>query len=258
MLEQVAVTERHRLWVDQVALLFGGLDICAIELLVGKDGKEFIIEVNDSALSLMGDSQEEDRRQIADLVTAKMQACCRQPAVLTKTGSRGSISNSSVTSPTEERNNPSATNIAGSFSSSISSLTSGIGSAASTLSNRVTSTMNEVASTASSVTSIPPSEPPPPPPPLQRRDSQGMNNNFFLQILINIYNRFIYFSLASQSSTVSSTPSIGRRPDEPPPVPKTTRLPFNRQGSQSAAPTEDSEDTMKNLRKTFAGIFGDM
>lgn len=73
MLEQLAVSERHRAWVDQVAQLFGGLDICAIELLVGKDGREYIIEVNDSALSLMGDSQEEDRRHIADLVTAKMQ-----------------------------------------------------------------------------------------------------------------------------------------------------------------------------------------
>ena len=73
MLEQLAVTERHRAWVDHVAQLFGGLDICAIELLAGKDGKEYIIEVNDSALSLMGDSQEEDRRHIADLVTAKMQ-----------------------------------------------------------------------------------------------------------------------------------------------------------------------------------------
>lgn len=73
MLEQLAVSERHRAWIDHVAQLFGGLDICAIELLVGKDGREYIIEVNDSALSLMGDSQEEDRRQIADLVTAKMQ-----------------------------------------------------------------------------------------------------------------------------------------------------------------------------------------
>lgn len=33
---------------------------------------------------------------------------------------------------------------------------------------------------------------------------------------------------------------------------------FARQGSLSAALTEDAEDTMKNLRKTFAGIFGDM
>ena len=73
MLEQLAVSERHRAWVDQVAQLFGGLDICAIELLVGKAGREYIIAVNDSALSLMGDSQEEDRRHIADLVTAKMQ-----------------------------------------------------------------------------------------------------------------------------------------------------------------------------------------
>lgn len=73
MLEQLAVSERHRYWIDHVSQLFGGLDICAIELLVGKDGREYIIEVNDSALSLMGDSQEEDRRHIADLVTAKMQ-----------------------------------------------------------------------------------------------------------------------------------------------------------------------------------------
>lgn len=73
MLEQLAVTERHRLWIDNVSQLFGGLDICAIELLVAKDGREYIIELNDSALPLMGDSQEEDRRNIADLVTAKMQ-----------------------------------------------------------------------------------------------------------------------------------------------------------------------------------------
>lgn len=44
---------------------------------MGKDGKEFIIEVNDSALTLLGDSQEEDRRHIADLVAGRMQAICR-------------------------------------------------------------------------------------------------------------------------------------------------------------------------------------
>lgn len=49
------------------------MDICALEMVVGKDGREHIIEVNDSALTLMGDSQEEDRRHIADLVVQKMQ-----------------------------------------------------------------------------------------------------------------------------------------------------------------------------------------
>lgn len=53
--------------------LFGGLEICALELVAGKDGREHIIEVNDCALSLMGDSQEEDRRLIAELVATRMQ-----------------------------------------------------------------------------------------------------------------------------------------------------------------------------------------
>nr|XP_012136113.1 PREDICTED: synapsin isoform X1 [Megachile rotundata] len=212
MLEQLAVSERHRTWVDHVAQLFGGLDICAIELLVGKDGREYIIEVNDSALSLMGDSQEEDRRHIADLVTAKMQACCRPPSMLTKTTSRGSMSGSSqATSPVEDRTAPPTAPLGshGSMGSmaSIGSLGS-VGSTTALAGDTTTSDSHHQ---------------------LQRRDSQ-----------------------ASQSSTVSSAPSVGRRQEEPPP----SRVPFHRQGSQSQS--EDTEDTMKNLRKTFAGIFGDM
>jgi len=73
MLEQIQMTDRYKQWVDEVAELFGGLDICALEVVVSKDGREWIIEVNDSALTLMGDSQEEDRRHIADLVAHRMQ-----------------------------------------------------------------------------------------------------------------------------------------------------------------------------------------
>lgn len=53
---------------------------------------------------------------------------------------------------------------------------------------------------------------------------------------------------------MSSAPSVGRRPEDPP----LSRVPFHRQGSQTQVQGEDAEDTMKNLRKTFAGIFGDM
>ena len=42
--------------------MFGGLGICSLEAVVGKDGKEFIIEVNDCATALLGESQEEDSR----------------------------------------------------------------------------------------------------------------------------------------------------------------------------------------------------
>merc|ERR1712025_606876 len=62
--------------------MFGGLDICSLEAVVAKDGEEVIIEVNDCALNLMGESQEEDRRQIAEMVLKKMEAQCL-PAIHT-------------------------------------------------------------------------------------------------------------------------------------------------------------------------------
>lgn len=53
---------------------------------------------------------------------------------------------------------------------------------------------------------------------------------------------FFFFFEVSQSSVTSGT---------------ATRAPLGRQSSQTGL-GEDTEDTMKNLRKTFAGIFGDM
>lgn len=41
------------------------------------DNPNLTLQVNDSALTLLGDSQEEDRRHIADLVASRMQAICR-------------------------------------------------------------------------------------------------------------------------------------------------------------------------------------
>lgn len=68
---------------------------------------------------------------------------------------------------------------------------------------------------------------------------------------------------ASQSSTVSSAsaaPSAGGAAGAAGAAAGSAggRGGFARQGSLSATLTEDAEDTMKNLRKTFAGIFGDM
>ncbi|XP_073951893.1 synapsin [Choristoneura fumiferana] len=213
MLEAIGMNDRYKMWIDEVSEIFGGLEVCALELVVGKDGREHIIELNDSATSFMGDSQEEDRRHLAELVLQRMQAVCR-PGI-TKTASRSSVSGSSAPSP-EERAPP----------------LPGAGPP----SAPPPAPLAAAASIDRPLPPIPAEPSQPPPPPLTRRDSQ-----------------------ASQSSTVSSTsaaPSAGGAAGAAGSA--GGRGGFARQGSLSATLTEDAEDTMKNLRKTFAGIFGDM
>lgn len=63
--------------------IFGGLDICAVEVIQSTNGKEYIIDINDCTMELIGESQEEDCEYIAELIRHRMQIYCRPDEELT-------------------------------------------------------------------------------------------------------------------------------------------------------------------------------
>ncbi|XP_072705075.1 synapsin-1 [Ciconia boyciana] len=78
-LEPVALSPRHRGWVDACARLFGGVDICGVEALRGPDGREHIVQVLGSWMPLVGPGAAEDRGRIVELVLARMRAELPRP-----------------------------------------------------------------------------------------------------------------------------------------------------------------------------------
>ena len=82
-LKQLEMSGRYRLWLDEVSQIFGGLDMCAMEIVQSNTGKEYIIEVNDSTMELSEETREDDCQHIAELIIHKMQIYCRSDRELT-------------------------------------------------------------------------------------------------------------------------------------------------------------------------------
>ncbi|UJR35366.1 hypothetical protein I4U23_028123 [Adineta vaga] len=226
MLEQIEMTDKYRLWIDEISQLFGGLDICAVEIVQSKDGKEYIVQINDCCMQLLGETQDEDRRCIAELVMHKMQIYCRpdkQPTMMTRI-------------PSVEQPIPDVSKTSKPASPMTESVPHSTMNMHSTSSNHNNNNRRELPNVPRNST------------PNENRISPSASQNPFYNSTTNTNTN------NSSNNPTRTTPSqwmgnLGQT---------LRRQTSNLTDGGESGNKDESEDTLANLKKTFAGIFGDM
>lgn len=75
VIEEVAVTDEYRRWLDGAAQMFGGLDICTVDAIHDRaTGREVIFEVNGTSSGLAPANADADNADIRDLCLDRMNA----------------------------------------------------------------------------------------------------------------------------------------------------------------------------------------
>ncbi|VDK85063.1 unnamed protein product [Litomosoides sigmodontis] len=90
MLEKISLSNRQKQWLTMISDAFGGLEIFGIDILVAKDGREIVHDVND-VITLLGDTQEDDRRAIADLVQTHIVQSAQRATQQMVASARGAV-----------------------------------------------------------------------------------------------------------------------------------------------------------------------
>ncbi|KAK6052515.1 Synapsin, ATP binding domain protein [Cooperia oncophora] len=79
VLEQLPTNERHKQYIHAICEHVGRMSICSIDILVSKEGREYVHDVND-VIAFYGETQEDDRRNAAALMRAIMAPPPRLPS----------------------------------------------------------------------------------------------------------------------------------------------------------------------------------
>ena len=74
IVETVPTEPRYAAWANAAAQMFGGLDICTVDVLCDEQGKEWILEVNGTSSGLCPEHEDADNRDIRDLIVRKLDA----------------------------------------------------------------------------------------------------------------------------------------------------------------------------------------
>jgi len=72
VLEEIEVTDMFRAWAEECGKLFGGMDILTVDAIHTKEGKDIILEINDTASGFAPMNLEEDMCHVRDLVIQRM------------------------------------------------------------------------------------------------------------------------------------------------------------------------------------------
>eukprot|EP01084_Bolivina_argentea_P262850 444678_1 len=69
---EMKLTKQYIEWINNASSIFNGLDICALDVVKDKNNNDIILELNDTAIGLMGSYEVEDESNIRDLVVNRM------------------------------------------------------------------------------------------------------------------------------------------------------------------------------------------
>eukprot|EP00051_Salpingoeca_urceolata_P005193 m.71099 g.71099 ORF g.71099 m.71099 type:complete len:492 (-) comp14135_c0_seq1:191-1666(-) len=123
--EDAEVTEAFRRWVTEAAKVFGGLDICALDVLYREsDNSYHILELNDTSIGLSPRLEQEDSERIRDLVMDKINCLLASRANEEAAASQAAgVATGSATRPEASTDDDAATSEVAALKLKISKLT---------------------------------------------------------------------------------------------------------------------------------------